>query len=675
MILKSVLNIYLLSSILSISTISNAQWRPNDNDLFCPGGSYNNGNYCRRCPSGSISDYNSFRCTPCPAGQLSNSGRTRCRKRCGSGHFNNLKGRCRKCLAGTYSSLSPIDNSVTSCTPCPDGQTSDYGAKSIGQCHACAPGGYLFWDSGGYGCEPCEEGEFNNDHSAEFCKLCPRGTTSKGSNVAVGDTNPCFLCPPGTYSPSIQESSRRVCLRCEPGWYSDTTGLARCKLCPAGSIPSEDRKACVPKDEDTTACPPGQEPKSLHPTLECQRCAPGFVSHVPSNTSCHACPESFVPSTDRTNCVCPVGLYETNNGNRCTSCPENSPGQSDGICQCPKEKIFNPDNYPPCTCAFGTKSDESAPDNCVKCERRELSTYKCDPCAENTVQDEASQTCVSCPRGTLRKRGERMCSPCQLKHIANDGLPTCGCPLGQLFVESVRMCKPCPIGQAGDSVRGGCKPCYDMFYSDEQGLPSCKECPHGRRYRTTSTGNTNCPPVCPRPNGFIKERKCVCKDGFQKHEANNTISCKRCPNGKTTDYRGRCVCPSGTESVQNNSKECRSCRAGWYREAQYGPSKCRKCRQNTVSKKGAERCERCPDRLFSIGEGGTNCVRCRQGTFHTVDRKCGKCEPGFRVRKGKCVPCDEGSVSDGGDVSYCVPCENGKVPSHDRRSCVAAVGA
>lgn len=72
---------------------------------------------------------------------------------------------------------------------------------------------------------------------------------------------------------------------------------------------------------------------------------------------------------------------------------------------------------------------------------------------------------------------------------------------------------------------------------------------------------------------------------------------------------------------------------------------------------------------LSLTPGGKKCLKCPEGKFVTVNRTCGTCPVGHRVRNGVCVQCIN-SISAGGSIGYCKLCLGGTKPNAKLSACV-----
>lgn len=256
------------------------------------------------------------------------------------------------------------------------------------------------------------------------------------------------------------------------------------------------------------------------------------------------------------------------------------------------------------------------------------------------------------------------------------------------------------------SCGGGCEICPAGTYNDvsgAQGLDACSKCPRNTISRPGSVSRSQCK-ACPKgssshPGGA----KCVsCPRGSYN---NNNFNCEKCDyntiapgtdalectecEGNTVHNKPRtkCVqCGPGSNVVEVDSRfpfyKCKRCKAGYYNDGSF--RECKPCREGTTSNREKTKCEDCPS-----GTANPNlhrsCIRCRKGKnlgvvgsgrcifpgaecparwFKTSKGACIICYPNERVdpKLGKCVPCENNSISQGGNNTKCEPCPKGSVP-------------
>lgn len=137
---------------------------------------------------------------------------------------------------------------------------------------------------------------------------------------------------------------------------------------------------------------------------------------------------------------------------------------------------------------------------------------------------------------------------------------------------------------------------------------------------------------------------------------------KPCPNGQVR-RRGSCEkCPPGTYQDFRNKDRCIMCREGSFNPFSGGfvSDFCRRCPDNTISDRGAAKCEPCRSGFRAVG---SKCVRCGPGE-EIGGTSCTLCQPGTFSNSTGPDPCEEcpgGRISPRGakSVSQCTPCPPG----------------
>lgn len=151
-------------------------------------------------------------------------------------------------------------------------------------------------------------------------------------------------------------------------------------------------------------------------------CAPG---HVVVGSDCVPCASgSFFSNTNNSCEVCPVGTYQSENGQlQCRSCPSiaGKPGitkilggRSPKECKerCPAGKYFDESSELCKSCGYGQYQPEEGQFSCKLCGLGKT-TQKMDAVSELECRDECSSgqelssegICVPCKRGTFRTQG------------------------------------------------------------------------------------------------------------------------------------------------------------------------------------------------------------------------------------------------------------------------------
>lgn len=286
------------------------------------------------CGLGSWLNTTSGLCSACPFGTTSsppnNEGidaASACDP-CPPGYIGFAEGICTACLAGTRPANS------TTCIACEDGTTSGSGDAD---CQDCLPGSY----GENSFCELCPVGTFSNitgGAGVGTCSPCDPGQTSPGGSRFNGDCVPCingeyeqggecFPCPAGTWS-STPGRGLSTCSSCPPGTVSSLPGLTHpddCNNCSLNAIPNSAQDGCDPCAEGFSN--PGDEVCTVCVEPETQ-----------IGNSCELCPENTEPQAG-TGCVdCLYLSGATAGSSSCSICPAgavaNSPPEL-GCSNCP----------------------------------------------------------------------------------------------------------------------------------------------------------------------------------------------------------------------------------------------------------------------------------------------------------------------------------------------------
>jgi hypothetical protein len=168
---------------------------------------------------------------------------------------------------------------------------------------------------------------------------CPVGTSSPTGN------QPCTVCPGGTYSPNVGQTS---CFTCAAGTYS-LPGSASCSPCQPGHVSLAGSSFCTAcaagfyspgfGGTSCTACVAGTF--STPGSATCTPCAAGTFSSFPGSASCSPCGVGyFTPSTGSQSCLpCAAGTFAGILGSAsCVDCPDGfiAPNLGSATCQpCP----------------------------------------------------------------------------------------------------------------------------------------------------------------------------------------------------------------------------------------------------------------------------------------------------------------------------------------------------
>lgn len=326
---------------------------------------------------------------------------------------------------------------------------------------ACPPGSYGIKDAGqsySDACTSCEPGYY-----------CPSSSMLKTSQVVCGAGGYCpsgssgvTLCPAGTYSTAVGQTTIATCEPCLSGKYCPNGGNTAGFVCPEGSY-----------------CPTGTITYTTYP------CPSGRYSDVKglaSASECKICPAgSYCPTGSTSPLMCPSGTYQSSTGGQSPlTCLPCEPGFA---CPVAGMTAMTTQCSPGYYCPPGTQSP---------------SQYACPAGTYSDAVDIISPNdCLACPPGHTCKVGST-------SGTLNDCLPGKYCPLGTSFGNDVS----CPAGT----------------YSNIAGLQSsdqCTECPGGY-YCVGGQSNVTgtCSPGYYCPPGTISPTAFACPAGTYSSQSN-----------------------------------------------------------------------------------------------------------------------------------------------------------
>ncbi|XP_067671780.1 uncharacterized protein [Haliotis asinina] len=423
----------------------------------------------------------------------------------------------------------------------------------------------------------------------------------------------CYTCGPGTY----HSAPSNMCLNCPLGMYQPMFGQVTCQSCDPGkttpSVGSTTEADCV------TNCTTGQYYNIT--TGTCEPCPIGTYQNITGALSCRLCPLGQVTfgtgSTSHLECVdgCPSGeQLSMAVGGVCVECPvgtyrENSVSQ---VCLSCDPGFITPTSA----------SNSSAQCTIAACpvgEFRNTSENKCQPCPQNTYQDEKWQdNCTACS-DQHRTDGTHSTAATDCKFFCESGFEP---------VDNTR-CRECPIGTYKDFAMdpyGRCLPCSGNFITASNGTTSVAGC-----------SIVNCPPGLFQSNASSTQCDLCPLGSYQPQAAQQ--DCLPCGDNKTTVLMGSklqtdCTmyCPSGQEVVGD---ECRPCDRGFYKNNSRGL---------------LSRCVQCPEGYITPGTGAESVGEC------TV----GNCSAGTRFLAGPtpmCEMCPEGEYQPQPYQNSCLICD------------------
>ena len=599
---------------------------------ICPPGYY--------CPEASTSPF------PCPLGTFSNN--------TGNSHLDN----CTGCLEGYACSQLGLSTPNEICSEgyyCPTGQQTSKPPDFICPLgHKCPEGSATS--------VLCESGQYQDVMGSATCKICPEGYfcdgfLHNGSDCALGVSQPMpcpagsycpegtifarqFLCPEGTFSPSLYLTNVTQCLNCSGGYYCSGAGLTMpTDVCTAGyycisgavtGAPTDGITGnqcptgyyCPPGAQNPTACPPG----TFNPTSRatnnsfCLKCTSGHFceGYGLSSTSglCNAsyyCTESatsFTPSDLITGGACPVGHFCSAGSSAPIPCPEGkyinqTYSQSCNICPagmyCTGEGTVDP---LPCPAGYVCPAGTG-----VVSQRCPLGRYspfagladvsECISCDPGHYCDDLGQTSVSgtCDAGFYCVSGSTNASP-----------DTGVCPAGSYCPEGSIAPQRCPQGTYSNLLQAtslaNCTACSPGRFCETEGLTEPTNICAAGYYCTSGA-------IVSRPDGLLPNSgpcpighycppetatPMPCDAGSYTNDVQQE-TCDDCPSGyycpqSTSDYTVYlCApghyCPTGTEHSQQYP-----CPQGTY--------------HNMTGARNSAACQACPSGHYCDAEGLTS---------------------------------------------------------------------
>ena len=519
---------------------------------------------------------------------------------CPTGYYRDGK-RCSKCTEGCAEC-----SSATQCTKC-DPEFVLYGT----QCRNSCPEHFRI-NENRY-CEKCnddyclsctESKDVCNDCQFPYslyhgkCVLnCPSGTRKYNRQ--------CLDCPDDCSSCDLDKCTGCIDLR----YLKDGKCVKDC----GDTYYSYERECFKCSDENCLTCPDNTCSKCRIGTYldiltgKCvKKCSEGYFGNDETG-KCEECEEGCSYCTDahtcieclpqynfyRGKCVKPCPAKTTSKNGQCVECHQSCCSQcapnEPNVCLVAENGFFLLDTTCVETCPEGYYTDNGicrpCDSTCRKCKDRDT----CLECKDNFVLD--GVTClIDCPPGKVKINGKCMnCADENCKVCAND-LEKCYHCFPPFF-EYKGMCyleKDCPAGTYADTDTQQCVPCD----------PSCAKC--------------------------TKYECLLCKSGWYYHLGQCLVNC---PYGFYEDCSStsrRCVaCDSSCDGcVLGSNADCINCKPGfiWYNDRCISIASC-----PTGTFYDGTTCSRCPLPY---------CAECLSETI------CARCNRGFNVAEGKCLPGD-----------------------------------
>ncbi|XP_036362858.1 uncharacterized protein LOC115216258 [Octopus sinensis] len=215
------------------------------------------------------------------------------------------------------------------------------------------------------------------------------------------------------------------------------------------------------------------------------------------------------------------------------------------------------------------------------------------------------------------------------------------CDPNQSFINDA--CVICPLGTYFNASQKMCEKCPIGSYQDEKAQLSCKQCPNSKTTITTGSRNvTACNDACEMGYYFdaVAQNCTPCDTNSFQNETGQFV-CKPCPFGRSTKQVGstsesECsiTCAAGFERTTN----CTPCEIGYYREKNSIVNTCVKCMNNTITlTTGSTSVDQCNITGCIAGEylevSNNTCMPCPYGTYQNMSYQtsCVSCPPSHRT--------------------------------------------
>ena len=392
---------------------------------------------------------------------------------------------------------------------------------------------------------------------------------------------------------------------------------------------------------------------------------------------------------------CPVGWYSDKPGMYvCKQCASggSSPAGSTRSSDCSGCTLGYGYSSDPATCTVcgaGHYSDQIGNAVCKKCSAGQfLSDARTNPTYPSKHDNE--DDCAKCQQGTISDKdgGSAFCNACEVGQKQTDIDPTLfkykceACTAGRYQGASgSKICDPCPSGYSQPSTEGigFCIPCGAGFYTDQEGLATCKDCAVGKAVRySRSAPNVVCAD-CHTGTYQDQTGKSSCKNCLPGKIVAATsglhIACTDCVVGKIILEAGQtaCIdCHTGTYQNQAGRSSCKNCSPGKHIVAT-GQIECKECVVGKVSRRPGSACIDCNTGTYQDNPGESSCENCRPGQIMPATSglqiACTNCIAGKYQSSSKqavCMDCPEGYFT-GMDINnaaltkqaFCLPCPSG----------------
>ncbi|XP_061623990.1 proprotein convertase subtilisin/kexin type 5b isoform X1 [Phyllopteryx taeniolatus] len=657
---------------------------------ICKDGQYMGGHgKCRLCDATCLECTGPERedCTSCTPTRLFDEGA--CVIRCQRGRYA-MAGECHRCHPTCHECT---DEGPDNCTSCDTDMFDVPRYLFGGQCRDVCP--EAFFHSVYKRCEPCAS-DCVACASASRCLSCSPGHKLREEQcfplecrtVELAEAEACLPCDDGCKQCAHKDAEHPEkgtnCLKCEDDFYQMFSDCY--KSCPDGTIGVPESMTCAPcEDRRCTICDESQ----------CYWCQPGF--YLFDGRCVEECHGGFFVDEEGQECEACHRACETCGGPRfddCDSCRDELV-LKDGECvkgtqlgACPSGRFRNRHGdcelcHSSCEACFDARRHD-----CVACHQGAFLTsdQTCvSRCPASTFANVTSGRCDSCADGCVACHGADACQRCRAGLYMQHAACVLQCDRG--FPEG-GTCRPCAVECASCNANASfclsCEP--DRFLLEHRCV---RDCPPG--YYSKDVQCLRCPPDCIHCNQdglclkcadyfFLHIDKCVdgCPAGFfpseQQHECvrchadcascdgPDRDDCNACRNPKALRYNGECLpqCPSNTY-YEKADGECRDCDRTCLTCSGHEPSSCLSC-ESERRRDASGRCvwySQCSERSYA--DGGGECrlchASCRRCSGGPGPDRCLACDPPRFLLNSTCVlQCPAGYYGDDKEARTCERC-------------------
>ena len=594
---------------------------------------------------------------------------------------------CQLCPIGTYKDKTGDDpcipcgvdyygtesgsNSPSQCQPCPEGTWTEGNlVNALASSCVCKPG--FSSDGSSSKCTSCISGSYKNLSGSEPCNLCPLGTYSFSTRAGI---SACSRCPPNSVTLSEGQSSRNGCL-CAPGFTGWNGGP--CMPCEVGDYKdSVGSDGCMPCPRGTYGTVTGTTSKG-----RCSLCTQSTTTLTVGQTNLSSCfcNAGYYSLTLQVCIECPAGKFKNSAGNfACQDCQNGlysllSARTSDSCQFCPaKSTTFgsgkNSSKYCACETGFSNFNSSGA-------------LPICQVCPFQTFFSITLNACTSCDagkywffNGTAFSCRTLLCPP---DRVASG--QRCLCRPGYYSSVSDISCLQCSLGTYSSSPGSSvCELCAVGTYSNSTGRSKCLHCPAG--FSTAKPGSDSA-------------ASCVCGEGFGMIDSHGVATCIACPKGSYKQHIGNqscLLCPVGTFSEDSGLSCCTDCNLystttttgsismgmclcnpGYYLDIESGD--CLPCPVSTFKQGyGSGPCSACPNTFTTDSAAAASldsckicsAVPCSNAECHVRCKQCRACLPFYEYPLVMC-----NNTAD----SVCSPCKSCTPGQYPVSGCSATKG-